>query len=132
MEEITLQTQSHPETLEQLLSSLPDGMAAVSPGPLFTLRLPRTALNGEALAQQLAYIHLQQHPIFRHSPKLDDIARQLRQTEIHRAHTQKLSRYLDTHPTLNLEGYATFCMADYHHKLDLIAYCIVKRMRRAL
>jgi len=88
-----------------------------------------TNLDIEALAQFLEHIAVLRHPVYRYSPKLINIALELRHTEIHETNVKQLTQYLQENDTLHLEGYIAFRMADYHNKLDMMTYCIIKRLQ---
>ena len=101
-------------------------------GPSFCeVRCERAAVDAGALAKLLEDIALLRHPIYGPSPKMTDMARALRQTDIHENNVQALSRYLHEHDTLHLEGYAAFRMPEYHEKLDMMSYCVIKKLRLA-
>ena len=83
----------------------------------------------EALATLLERVIILAHPVYGHSPKLADMASQLHYTEIHQNNVAELNRYLDENNLLHLEGYATFRMAEYRHKLDMMMYCLIKKLK---
>jgi len=70
-----------------------------------------------------------ENPIYKHSPKLRDMAKDLHKTPMYAATCKALSRFLRHSRTLHLEGYVTFRMADYRDKLDIMSYSLIKKMK---
>ena len=94
-----------------------------------TLHIACGKIDTDTLATLLERIVIFAHPVYGHSPKLADMALELRHTEMHQANMTELARYLEENNLLHLEGYATFRMADYRHKLDMMMYCLIKKLK---
>ena len=82
----------------------------------------------EGLMIFLTDITLQENPIYQHSPKLQDMAHDLRKTPLYTAGLLDLSNFLKHSRILHLEGYVTFRMSEYREKLDLMSYSLIKKM----
>jgi len=89
----------------------------------------RGMVDADALACLLERIIILKHPVYGHSPKLADMALELRHTEIHQANVAELTLYLEENDLLHLEGYAAFRMPEYRHKLDMMMYCLIKKLK---
>lgn len=85
----------------------------------------------EALTVLLERIVILKHPVYGHSPKLVDIAQGLHQKKIHQTNIAELTSYLMENDVLHLEGYAAFRMSDYKHKLDIMMYSAIKKLKLA-
>ena len=137
MKTLTLCTHEYRQALEGYLSALVgkdalDGFtkASTAKEPIpFAAQCAHDAMDVDALAQLLEHIAILRHPVYRHSPKLTDIALELRHTKIHETNVKQLTQYLHENDKLHLEGYTTFRMADFSHELDMRLYSIIKRMR---
>ncbi len=68
-------------------------------------------------------------PVYRHSPQLMNLARDLRSAPIHAEDVRQLNEFLKYNAALNVEGYAAFRMADFAYRLDLTAYGLIKRLQ---
>ena len=95
---------------------------------LYLAKCPRDNFDIEVFTELLERIVIINHPVYGNSPKLADMASELRATEIHQLNTAELARYLMANDRLHLEGYATFRMADYLHRLDVMMYCLIKKL----
>ena len=82
----------------------------------------------DGFAALLEYVAIQENPVYRYSPKLTDLAKDLQRTPVHFEILSNLTQYLKTNKTLHLEGYVTFRMADYREKLDILSYSLIKKM----
>jgi len=124
MRTLTILTQNFRQNLEEL------GLHtnAVERG-LYMAKCPREKFDIEVFITLLEQIVISDHPVYGNSPKLAEMAAELRVTEIHQLNTAELAAYLVANNTLHLEGYATFRMADYRHRLDVMMYCIIKKMK---
>ncbi|MCL2421469.1 MAG: hypothetical protein FWD03_06380 [Defluviitaleaceae bacterium] len=116
--------QWHVQALEDILSD-----PHISKEELYTIQCAKNKLDMDAFAELLEHIVILAHPVYGHAPKLADMAFDLRNTEIHQTNTINLARYIKEHDVLHLEGYATFRMANYRHKLDMMMYCLVKKLK---
>lgn len=83
----------------------------------------------EALLTLLTDIALQENPIFKHSPKLQDMAGDLRNTQVFSNLKRSLLRFIKHNNSLHLEGYVAFRMAEYREKLDIMSYSLIKKMK---
>jgi len=104
---------------------------SIADANLYLAKYPRDKFDIECFTNLLERIVILQHPVYSQSPKLADIALELRATEIHQLNTAELANYLASNTTLHLEGYTTFRMADYRHRLDVVMYCIIKKLNLA-
>ena len=93
---------------------------------LFAARCARDSINIDALALLLERIVILGHPVYKYSPRLADMALELRRTE---AHQTELARFIQENDLIHLEGYAAFRMSDYRNKLDMVMYCIIKKLK---
>ena len=84
---------------------------------------------GEGLMALLTHIAMQENPVFRHSPKLQEMANDLRSTPVYTAALKNLTRYLKRNNTLHLEGYVAFRMGEYREKLDMMSYSLIKKLK---
>jgi len=82
----------------------------------------------EELLLLLQNIAMYENHVYRHSPKLRDLAEGLKNTELHMYELQQLKAFLKANKELNLEGYVTFRMEAYREKLDMMLYTIVKKI----
>ena len=96
-----------------------------------TLHMAQGNAEIDALVCLLERIVILRHPVYGHSPKLIDIAQGLHHESMHEANAAELARYLGENDILHLEGYAAFRMADYRHKLDMLMYCAIKKLKLA-
>ena len=83
----------------------------------------------DTLATLLERIVILSHPVYGHSPKLIDMAANLRQQEIHKTNVTELMDFLKENDRLHLEGYVAFRMAEYRSKLDMMMYCLIKKLK---
>lgn len=83
----------------------------------------------ERLLSLLMEVAEKENPIYRHSPKLRDLAKDLRRTDIYKKELRQLKGFLSGSGTLHLEGYVTFRMSEYREKLDMMVYSLVKKLR---
>jgi len=72
---------------------------------------------------------LQENPIFKHSPKLRDMAGDLRDTQVYVNLKRGLIRFLRANNSLHLDGYVAFRMTEYREKLDMMSYSLIKKMK---
>jgi|GEM_PF-2327213 len=82
-----------------------------------------------ALAALLERIVILGHPVYGHSQKLTDMAFEMSRNEI--ANISNLKCYLGENTVLHLEGYTAFRMSDYRNRLDMMMYCLIKKMKLA-
>ena len=125
MKNLTILTQGYKDTLEEFI--LQKGI--LKSGGLYELVCPKNNLDTDSLAYLLEYIVIQEHPVYRHSPKLTDIALDLPHTKLHKANRLVLKRYLEENDLLHLEGYAAFRMTEYRNHLDIIMYGFIKKLK---
>ena len=125
MKSMTILTQDYRQDLENL------NLPCRAIGSLYGAKCSRDHLDTDGLMCLLERIIILGHPVYGHSPKLADMAIELRHTEIHQANVAELTRYFKEQDTLHLEGYAAFRMANYRHKLDMIVYCLIKKLKLA-
>ncbi|MCL2404292.1 MAG: hypothetical protein FWC92_01965 [Defluviitaleaceae bacterium] len=81
------------------------------------------------LMSLLVDITVQENPIYQHSPKLQSIAYDLRKTPLYQAEQDSLAQFLKHSRVMHLEGYATFRMAQYREKLDMMSYTLIKKLK---
>ena len=77
--------------------------------------------------QELAAL---QNPIYKHLPKMREIAKNLRTTPAHGHEVQRLRNFLKGNRKLNIEGYILFRMSEYRHKLDILSYQVMRKMQK--
>jgi len=83
----------------------------------------------EGLIALLIDIALQENPVYQHSPKLRDMAGDLRGTLLYANLKRGLIRFLKHSRNLHLEGYVAFRMKEYREKLDMMSYSLIKKMK---
>ena len=81
------------------------------------------------LVTLLTDIALYENPVFRHSSKLQDMAKDLKDTEVYDSLRESLGIYIKQNSNLNLEGYINFRMSKYREKLDMMSYSLIKKMK---
>ena len=86
----------------------------------------------ESLITMLTDIAMQENPIYQHSPKLQDMARDLRNTSLFTSSLNSLVHFVKYSRILHLEGYVTFRMTEYREKLDMMSYSLIKKMKLTL
>jgi len=82
----------------------------------------------QALILLLYDIATHENPIYRHSPKLRDLAEGLQGTPLHKCDTEQLKAFLRTNKDLHIDGYAAFRMETYRANLDMMLYKIIKKI----
>ena len=99
---------------------------------LFALNISWDRAESDKLAELLMVfleeVALSANPIYCNSPKLMEMARNLRNTELYRREKKHLKIFLKYNRVLHLEGYATFRMEEYRNKLDMITYGLIKKL----
>ena len=83
----------------------------------------------EALTALLIDIALQENPVYQHSPKMREMAGDLRGTQVYANLRRGLIRFVKNNRTLHLEGYVAFRMKEYREKLDMMSYSLIKKMK---
>ena len=83
----------------------------------------------EKLAVFLQDIAALENPIYKHSPKLREIAKRLQSTPAHSREVKRLKSFLKNSRTLNIEGYIAFRMSEFRHQLDIMSYRVIKKLR---
>ncbi|MCL2501038.1 MAG: putative sporulation protein YtxC [Defluviitaleaceae bacterium] len=71
---------------------------------------------------------LYENPVYRHSPKMRRLTRELRNTPLFADETEKLRRFLRTNKRLHIEGYVAFRMGKYREALDMLSYRLIKKL----
>jgi len=82
----------------------------------------------QALMLLLYDIAIQENPVYRHSPKLSDLAEGLQNTHLHIHDTRRLKAFIQANKELHLDGYVAFRMEEYREKLDMMLYTIIKKI----
>jgi len=82
----------------------------------------------QALILLLYDIAAYENPIYRHSPKLRDLAEGLQDTPLHKCNIAQLNAFLRSNKVLHIDGYAAFRMEAYRTNLDMMLYRIIKKM----
>ena len=83
----------------------------------------------QELMALLTDIALRENPVYKHSPKLRLLAEDLRTTALYHSLIGGLIRFLKHSRDLHLEGYVAFRMTEYRHKLDILSYSLIKKMK---
>jgi len=81
-----------------------------------------------ALLHVIYSIVIRQNPVYKNSPKLQELATGLNDTPQYTYDQARLVAFIKTHTELYFDGYITFCMDDYRAQLDMILYKIVKKI----
>lgn len=82
----------------------------------------------QALMLLLHKLAMSENPVYRHSPKLRDLADSLFNTDVHTKAVTELKAFIKSNKELNIEGYVTFRMEAYHTQLDMLLYTIMKKI----
>ena len=82
----------------------------------------------DCLAAFLQDVAVLENPVYRCSPKLREIAKDLQESPAHSREVQRLKAFLRGSRVLNLEGYIIFRMGEFRHQLDIISYRAVKML----
>ena len=77
----------------------------------------------------LTNIAINENPIYKNSPKLQSMARDLHNTGVYVNLQKALIHFMKQNQNLHLEGYVNFRMSDYHEKLDMMSYSLIKKMK---
>ena len=75
----------------------------------------------------LTRVAMEENPVYQHSPKLRDMARDL--PSPYEPGLKDLTRFLRHSGKLHLEGYVTFRMTEYREKLDMMSYSLIKKLK---
>jgi len=130
MKNLTIITLSHRQTLTETISNLlKDDTRGESHGKFYKVYCSYDNLDTNVLTYLLERIVILDHPVYGKSSKLTDMALELKFTDAHRSNVFQLERYLEENDLLHLEGYTIFRMADYRNKLDIMMYCIIKKLK---
>jgi len=141
MKQLTLYTCSHKEELQKFAKQA-SAIAHINwarwrenknkKKRLFALNISWDRAESDKLTELLMTfleeVALSANPIYCNSPKLMEMARNLRNTELHNREKQQLKIFLKYNRVLHLEGYATFRMEEYRNKLDMITYGLIKKL----
>ena len=132
MQRITLHTSNYKQELIDFVQALQkQGLISVKNNNTLMWEKAETSSLCEELLLLLQHIAMQENPVYRHSPKLKDLAEGLRKTELHIHERIQLAEFTRHNKELNLEGYVLFRMGAYRERLDLILYTIVKKINAA-
>ena len=82
----------------------------------------------QALIILLYDIVTYENPIYRHSPKLRNLAEGLQDTQLYQCDIERLKAFLRANKDLNIDGYLAFRMEAYRAKLDMMLYRIIKKI----
>lgn len=82
-----------------------------------------------ALLDLLCDIAEAENPVYRHSPQLRGMARELRHSPVYSRELRRLRQFVAGSRELFLEGYATFRMSEFREKLDSLIYSLVKKIK---
>lgn len=129
MDILTIVTSKHRTALEDSATSFFPLSCTPVESNLYGVEIPKSKVNTEALIYLLERIIIEGHPVYGNSPKLADMAQELQQTEIHKCNINDLTLYIKENDLLHLEGYASFRMTDYRNRLDILMYCLIKKLR---
>ena len=138
MKRLTIYTHSYGQELERFAARVKEceGLIIRSMGPQESGQVSvvchyrrdnSTFLDG--LAILLAEVAQQENPLYRHSPKMRDMADDLRGTQIFASIKAALVGFLKHSTVLYLEGYVAFRMSEYREKLDYMSYSLIKKMK---
>jgi len=94
----------------------------------FIWESPAAKIFAQALMLLLHKIAMAENPVYRHSPKLRDLADGLLSTDTHTQALAELTAFLKANKEINLEGYVIFRMEEYRAKLDMLLYTIMKKI----
>ena len=137
MKKLTIKTQLYSRQVEDFVARLPRNCEFICKysgwkGNIFTINCLYDPVNVtfvSELATLLTDIALYENPVFRHSPKLQDLARDLKDTEVYASLLKSLEQYIKQNQVLNIEGYIIFRMSKYREKLDMMSYSLIKKMK---
>ncbi|MCL2215690.1 MAG: hypothetical protein FWB91_01590 [Defluviitaleaceae bacterium] len=83
----------------------------------------------ESLTALLMDIAEEENPVYRHSPRLREMAQSVRSSLVHKQEVKQMRAFLAENKALHLEGYATFRLSEYREKLDMMIYTLVKKIK---
>ena len=75
----------------------------------------------------LTQVAIEENPVYQHSSKLRDMARDL--PSPYEPGLVNLRVYLQHSDKLHLEGYVAFRMGEYREKLDMMSYSLIKKLK---
>lgn len=82
----------------------------------------------EQLVLLLQELAATENPVFKNSPKLLQMAKDLQSTESHGREVGRLKSFLRSNRSLNIEGYINFRMNEYRNSLDILSYKAMKKI----
>jgi len=123
---LTILTERHKQALEAF-----NLHCDATIGGLYETNCPKDKIDIDGITALLERIVILGHPVYGHSHKLADMAFDLCRTGIHQVNVAELTCYLEEYNLLHLEGYAAFRMSDYRNKLDVMMYCLIKKLKLA-
>jgi hypothetical protein len=133
MKRLTLYTEMHTDKLQSFINKAPVIIHSRGyKGRLFYIRFtydPQEPYFTDAFICFLEDIVLFENPIYRHSPKLRDAAKNMHRSPVHTQAGECLRRYLRHNKTLHVEGYTAFRMEEYKYRLDMLMYGLIKKYR---
>ncbi|MCL1863317.1 MAG: hypothetical protein FWF78_07115 [Defluviitaleaceae bacterium] len=88
-----------------------------------------TEMFCEMLLGLLLEVAESENPMYKHSSKLREMAKNLKGTPLYGRELNHLKKYVNTNTELHLEGYVTFRMEELKGKLDLMVYSLVKKIK---
>ena len=137
MKRLTIYTADHEELLRNFASEL--DMATIKWGKwqnknrLFSMCLiwdndvhNQVVDNISIFLQDVATL---ENSIYKHSPKLQEMAKSWQLTPAQEHETRRLKAFLKQSRILHIEGYITFRMAEYRTKLDIMSYRAIKKLK---
>ena len=83
----------------------------------------------EGIINLLTNIAINENPIYKNSPKLQNMAHDLRSTGVYVNLQKALIHFLKQNRNLHLEGYVNFRMSEYREKLDMMSYSLIKKIK---
>jgi len=95
---------------------------------MYIWEAPSTETFARSLMHLLHKIALAENPVYRHSPKLRELADGLLTTDTFAQTLAQLKVFIKSSKEINLDGYVIFRMEAYRTKLDMMLYNIVKKI----
>ena len=77
----------------------------------------------------LAEAAMNDNAIYRHAPKMRELARRMCDAPLYKEEIIRLRRFLRDAQCLHIDGYIRFCMGWYAQTLDFLSYRLIKKLR---
>ncbi|MCL2199441.1 MAG: hypothetical protein FWB80_11000 [Defluviitaleaceae bacterium] len=83
----------------------------------------------EMLLGLLLEVTESENPMYKHSARLREMAKNIKSTPLYGRELRLLKKYVAANKELHMEGYVTFRMEELKGKLDMMVYSLVKKIK---